>query len=77
MVTDTMIENVSLEPSRKITMNLGLTYNTSVENMQLAMNILKEIASSNNSLEKDNIVSFNNYGDFSLGIIFIYYIKQG
>lgn len=75
--SESPIENISREPSRKIVLNLGLTYETSPEGMEKAMQMLKEIAESHPSTEEDILVSFNNLGDFALGILFIYYIKAG
>lgn len=74
--TGNMVENVSLEPSRKVISNLGLIYDTTPEQIELAMNLLKEISSKNENLEDNYLVSFNNFGDFSLGILYIYYIKK-
>ena len=77
MFSDNAIENVDLEPSRKIMLNLGLTYDMTAEQMQQAMDILRQIAKDNSDLIEDDIsVGFNNFGDFSLGILFIYYIKK-
>ncbi|MEZ5083518.1 MAG: mechanosensitive ion channel family protein [Bacteroidales bacterium] len=75
--TDGMVENVSVEPSRKVVLNLGLVYDTPAAKMEKAMELLKEIGTENPSLEDNVIVGFNNFGDFALGIIFIYYIKNG
>jgi MscS family membrane protein len=75
--SESAVENVSLEPSRKVVSNLGLTYDTTHQQMVKAMSILKEIAKKNKSVEEKVLVSFNNFGDFSLGILFIYYIKSG
>lgn len=75
--TDGMVENVSVEPSRKVTLNLGLVYDTPAAKMEEALVLLKEIAAANNSLEENTVVGFNNFGDFALGILFIYYIKSG
>ena len=47
------------------------------EQMEKGIELLKEIAKSNNDINDDYMVSFNAFGDFSLGIIFIYYIKAG
>lgn len=71
-----MVENVSAEPSRKVTLNLGLVYETSPENIQKAMSILKEISSSNQNLDEGTLVGFINFGEFNLGINFVYYIKK-
>ena len=39
--SDTPVENISAEPSRKVAVNLGLTYDTTPDQMEEAMNILK------------------------------------
>lgn len=73
--SDNAIENITREPSRKIVLNLGLTYETPPEGMDKAMEMLKEIAGNHDSVEGDVLVSFNSWGDFAMGILFIYYIK--
>ncbi len=75
--TDAPVENISLEPTRKIKLNLGLTYDTSPEKMQLAMDILKQIHAENSNTTEEAIIGFNAFGDFSMNILFIYYIKKG
>lgn len=74
--TDSYIENVTMEPARKVTMSLGLTYNTPAEKIALAMKILKEINDENTRTDETTLLSFNTFGDFSLGIFFGYYIKS-
>ena len=72
------IENVSSEAARKIALDLGLTYDTSPEQMQKAMDILQQIAKANSSVENENIVTaFNAFADSAMVIRFIYYIKKG
>ncbi|MDY0016927.1 MAG: mechanosensitive ion channel family protein [Candidatus Delongbacteria bacterium] len=74
---ESSIENISAEPHRKVVTNLGLTYDTAPDRMDLAMSILNGIVDANqDSLMPDRIVSFNNFGDFNLGILFIYYIRK-
>ncbi len=75
--SETPVENVSLEPSRKVVLNLGLTYDTTPEKMKQAMDILKEIAAKTSDIEEKVRISFNAFGDFSMNILFIYYIKKG
>lgn len=75
-VTDNVIENVSLEPSRKITLNLGLVYETTPEQIEMSIEMLKEIAKANDSVDENYKVAFTQYGDFALGVLFIYYIKK-
>jgi len=72
------IENISSEPGRKITVDLGLTYDTNAEQLENAMKIIKEIAIANEEIENDNIVStFLSFGDSALVIRLVYYIKKG
>ena len=73
--SDEAVENVTLEPSRKVVVNLGLTYETTPDKMDRAIEILEDITNKNENLEEDRLVCFNNWGDFSMGILFIYYIK--
>lgn len=75
--TDSVVENVTVEPTRKVVLNLGLTYDTTPENMQKGMDTLNEIWEANkDALGENKLISFNAFGDFSLGILFIYYIKK-
>lgn len=74
---DSPVENVSAEPSRKVVTELGLTYDTTPEQMASAMSHLREIAAANESLEEKVLVGFNGFGDFALKILLIYYIKSG
>lgn len=75
-ITGSVIENVTLEPTRKITLSLGLTYNTTADKMEEAMSILKQIAKDNAHVSDNPDVFFESYGDFALGITFIYYIVK-
>ena len=58
-------------------MKIGLTYDTAPAQLELAMDMLTEIQKSMPSLEPEFNVAFTDFGDFSLGITFIYYIKKG
>ena len=42
--SDSPVENVTREPSRKIVLNLGLVYSTTDKQIEKAMNILRDIA---------------------------------
>jgi MscS family membrane protein len=75
--SESPIENVSREPARKVVVNLGLTYQTSPEKMEKAMAILEEIASNNESVGEEVMVSFNSWGASALGISFVYFIQPG
>jgi len=74
---DSPVENVSWEPSRKVSLVLGLTYDTQPEAMQNAINILHDIAASQESLEEKRIIFFSGFADSAMEITFIYYISSG
>ncbi len=76
LVNDAVV-NISSEPSRKITMDLGLVYDTSYQEMKKAEEILQDIAKQNPDVEDKCVTAFTAFGDFALNIRFIYYIKKG
>jgi MscS family membrane protein len=71
------VENVSVEPSRKIVLNLGLTYDTTPEAMEKAMTILREIKNAADGVEEKVVIGFNGFGDFAMNILLIYYVSKG
>ena len=73
---DTPVENVTREPSRKVALNLGLTYDTTPEQMQEAMDTLRGIAEATEGLEEKVVIGFNAFGDFAMNLLFIYYIEK-
>ncbi len=76
-IADSMIENVSEEPSRKMVNTLGLVYDVTAEQIEQAMQLLKNIAEANTGVEEKVIIGFSGFGDSALEITFIYYIKPG
>ena len=77
-IANDSIINVSMENARKITIDFGLTYDTSPENMEKAMNILQDISKNNQHVDDSRTVTaFTAFGDFSLTIRYIYYIIKG
>ncbi len=74
--TGSMVENVTAEPTRKVVLNLGLIYDTTPEQIRQAIDLLDKIAKDHGGIEDGHLISFNAFGDFSLGIMFIYHIKK-
>lgn len=76
-IVEASIENVTDEPMRKVIMSLGLTYDTMPEKMDEAIRILKNIPNKIAGVDADNLVAvFSSFGDFSLNISFIYWVKK-
>lgn len=76
-VADECIENVSSEPSRKMTLDLGLTYDTDHKQLRQAMDMLERIAEGNEGTEENVVTGFTAFNDFALNIRLIYYIRKG
>ena len=75
-VVDSTLENVTSQPSARMKVKLGLTYDTSFENMALAMELLKSLPQKIKGIESEVNATFDEYGDFSMQILLIYYIKS-
>lgn len=76
IVTDKSVLNVSRERGRRIKFNIGLTYDTSVEDMEKAKTILAEIVASQEGVS-DPVIAFDSFGDFSLNLLFLYWVNKG
>ena len=73
---DSNLTNITREPSRRIELNVGLTYSTTPDQMRQAMDILRKLPSSVAGIEDKVKVYFTSFGDFSLNITCWYYIKK-
>lgn len=75
-VTDNSVLNISKEKGRRIKFFLGLTYDTSTQELEKAKAILRTIIEENEHTQ-DSVISFDSFGDFSLNIMILYWIKKG
>ena len=74
IVEDAVI-NVSAAPQVRIITNLGITYDTTPEKMQKALEILENIAKSNEQISNQGITTaFEDFGDSALKIRFSYFV---
>lgn len=77
-ISNSAVENISSEPSRKVVMTLGLTYDTKPDGMRRAIEILGEIETEHSEdTTNDPVIAFSGYGDFAMNVLFIYYIRKG
>ncbi len=76
-IVDDAVINVSAAPQLRIINNLGIVYNTSPEKMQKALDILKNIAKSNENVSKHGVTAaFEDFGDFALKVRFSYFVQD-
>jgi MscS family membrane protein len=73
--TDNSVINVTSQPALKVKINLGLTYDTNEDDMQKAIDILQDIVKNQDAITDDYAAGFNGFGDFSLNILFMYYVR--
>lgn len=72
--TSSAVENVSAGAGRRIVLNLGLTYDTTAEQMEKAMDILRQIAAEHEDVGDDVKVSFSSWGDSAMVIRFAFFV---
>jgi len=76
-LTDAFITNISSEPHRRIVTELKLTYQTTPEQMQTAMQLLKDIPNHLPDIQdKAWVVSFTDFTDMGMVITFTYFIRK-
>lgn len=75
--TDSIVENVTQEPARRVRHELALIYETSPDQMQLALDTLKEIVHEHQEiLTPESFISFTGFKEYSLTLLFIYHIRK-
>ncbi len=75
-LTDSIVENVSKEPARKVKLVLGLEYDTPVRKLERAKKILREIIKETEGVRDDCVVAFTEFADSSINILLIYWITK-
>lgn len=75
-IVEASILNISEEPMRKVVMKLGLTYDTTPEQMQKAIQILESMPEKIEEIDAEVLVGFTEFANFSLNITFIFWIKK-
>lgn len=78
-VADNSIVNVSSEPMRRVVLKLGLTYDTTFDSMQEALEILRAVPRRVKNVSDDPadiIAYFSEYADSALEITYIYHILK-
>ena len=72
-----IVTNVSKAKKRFLNITFGVLYSTPNEKIQLAQDILREIAKNHNEIHNDFTVAIHNLADSSINIRFRGYVKTG
>jgi MscS family membrane protein len=76
-IVDAAIENVSIEPMRRVVLKIGLTYDTSPEKMKEAISILKNMPKKVLEIDSNEVNAyFTDFSESALIITYIYFIKK-
>ena len=76
-VADAVIENFSTRSARRITLNIGLIYETSADQMEDGMRIIENtIKSVEGTNHEDIMIRFVNFGAYSLDLEAVYWITD-
>ncbi|MCF6175437.1 MAG: mechanosensitive ion channel family protein [Victivallaceae bacterium] len=78
-MADNAIENIDARPYIKLVSNLTLVYETPVEKVERAVEVLHEILDNHEGLneEKPPMIGFNAFNDWSLNIVVIVWYHPG
>jgi len=74
-VADAVINNIARRPTIKNLYNIGITYNTPAEKIELALKIIRDTIGNHPSTE-NYWVYFKEFGNFSLNILVIHWCKH-
>ena len=76
-IVDDAVTNVTAAPQMRVITTLGIVYHSTPQEMNKALEILKEIALANDKVSDEGISAiFHEFGDYSLNIRFIYFVKD-
>jgi MscS family membrane protein len=73
---DTPLENMTVRNYRRIKFNIGLTYNTPVEEIKAIAHQITSYIDTHPKTNNDAIVTFENFGTSSLDLQVLYYIEM-
>jgi MscS family membrane protein len=76
-VANATIDNWSKMSKRRVTQTVGVTYQTSADQMQQAVAAIRQIVENDQGVDKDFIViRFTDFGDSSLNILLYYFTRD-
>lgn len=76
LLSTNSVENISSRRARRENYILALVYETPLKKIETAKKIIQKILDKNEKIEKNTtIISFETFGDYSLNIRVIYWIK--
>ena len=75
-IMDSYSENLTLRTFRRVRMNVGVTYDTSIEKIQRIVAEIQQFIDEHELTNQDGIIGFHDFGESSLNILVQYYIQN-
>ncbi len=76
-IVEDAVTNVTAAPQMRVITNLSIVYHSTPQEMNKALDILKEIALANDKIDKESVAAFFiDFGDYALNIRLIYFVKN-
>ena len=73
---DAELDNLGLRPMRRVKFNVGLTYETSAEQIKLIVNDIQDYINQHSKTDQKGKVRFSEFGSSSLDIMVIYFVDS-
>ena len=73
---DAELDNLGLRPVRRVKFNIGLTYNTSTDQIKAIVNDIQEIINLHEKTNQEGKVRFQEFGSSSLDIMVMYFVDS-
>ena len=70
------LDNLSLKPVRKVKIDIGLTYNTTVDQIKNIVKDIQDLVDDHPNTNEDGLVRFMNFGASSLDIMVVYFTNS-
>ena len=73
---DAELDNLGLRPMRRVKFNVGLTYETSAEQIKLIVKDIQDYINQHSKTDQKGKVRFSEFGSSSLDIMVIYFVDS-
>lgn len=73
---DAELDNLGMRPVRRVKFNLGLTYDTTIEQIKAIVADIQDMINAHEKTDQEGKVRFQEFGSSSLDILVIYYVDS-
>ncbi len=73
---DAELDNLGMRPVRRVKFNLGLTYDTTIEQIKAIVADIQDMINEHEKTDQEGKVRFQEFGGSSLDILVIYYVNS-